>query len=181
MWQLGTCFSGGLDSAGLVVVLHDVRCLFQPKCFSVSMCINQKHKIVVHRLKLKLLIFIILKKQNLSYPLPGIPASALPYINYRLIHSTGWVESRKVCATYIFLIISHSEEKNQNIAMDYFIWESSLCKDVLWWYVRVWFLLKWEESTSSEFNHPPGSLVDPEWKNQQTRTLFHCCRGVIPK
>lgn len=110
-----------------------------------------------------------------------IPASALPYINYQLIHSTGWVESRKVCATYIFLIISHSEEKNQNIAMDYFIWESSLCKDVLWWYVRVWFLLKWEESTSSEFNHPPGSLVDPEWRNQQTRTLFHCCRGVIPK
>lgn len=131
-----------VDSTVLGYWLYsDVRCLFQPKWFSLFMCITQKHKIVVHREKLKLLTFIILKKQNLS-PLQGIPASALPYINYWLIHSTGWVKSRKVCATYIFRMISHSEKKNQNISMNCLIWESPLCKDVLWWYVRVWCLLK---------------------------------------
>lgn len=149
--------------------LNDSHFLFL--CVSLT---TQKHKIVMHREKLKLLTFIILKKQNLS-PLQGVPASALPYINYWLVQGTGWIESRKVCATYIFLIFSHSEEKNQNIAMDSLIWESPSSKDVLWWYVRLWCLLKWEEWINSEINHPPGSWVDPEWNKQQTRTLFHCC------
>lgn len=144
---------------------------------SLFLCVSpntQTHKIVMHRERLRLLTFIILKKPNFC-PLQGVPASALPYINYWLIQSTGWVESRKVCATDLFPIFSHSEGKNENIAMDCLIWGSSSCKEVLWWHVRLWCLLKWEESTSSEFNHPPDSWVDPEWNKQQTRTLFHHC------
>lgn len=33
MWHLGTCFNGGLGSAGLVVGLSDLTGLFQPKRF----------------------------------------------------------------------------------------------------------------------------------------------------
>lgn len=33
MWHLGTWFSGGLDSARAVVVLNDIKDLFQTKGF----------------------------------------------------------------------------------------------------------------------------------------------------
>lgn len=33
MWHLGTCFTGRLGSAGLMVVLGDLKCLFQLKKF----------------------------------------------------------------------------------------------------------------------------------------------------
>lgn len=44
------------------VVLNVLTCLFQPKWFSLSVYITQKHKIVMHRVKLKVLTFIKLMK-----------------------------------------------------------------------------------------------------------------------
>ena len=37
MWHLGTWFGGGLGSVTLVVGLHDLKGLFQPKWFYDSM------------------------------------------------------------------------------------------------------------------------------------------------